>query len=403
MHKGVNEIVGIGIIGPPPTQEYGVLKVTDLDHVVLPLDISHLDLKFRVEGHDVFCQHEGGCLTHVIPRVVGDNQFEAFVPHFAVPGLFHALGRLFQIKFVDRNVAVVRESLHIRVCGHDHEAVEHVLLVGLPVKGVQEGFPHVDIREKVGRNAFAVEGGAADIRIACGIDFQAEHACRKGQLRDLIQPEALHGLDLRHVGGIHDNTVGVSALEHEFSGAPLFHVLDDGGLDLGFGPPVVVKPLKNELFGRLPEFHGVGACAILDFLERLMTRSRVVVRGGVLDLAVPAAFGHGPLLIQDRRSRVAENTHQGRIGLWQVENNLVPSGFDGPVDGLEDSLDDLAITVTRGTAAGQGLKKHPHGTAVRIHDHVPFEAVHHVLRGHLAAFVKPHSFADGKGVCLAVL
>ncbi len=301
--------MGIGIIGAPTAQEDRILKATNLDHIVLPFNVSDLHLEFRVEGHDVFRQHQRCCLTHLVPRVIGDNHLEAFFPHLASPGLFHVLCRLLQVKSIHGNILVVREALHIRIGRHDHQVIEDVLLVCLPVKCVLEGLPRVDVRKEVGWNAIAVELTTADIRIAGGIDFPAEHPCRKGQLWDLVKSQALHGFHLRHVRGVDHDPVRVTALEHELSGAPFFHVLDDGGLDFGLRPPVVFKPLEDELFGRFPEFHSERPCAIFDFLQRLMTRRRIVVLRGILDLAVPGAPGNSPLFVQNGRGRVAQYAH----------------------------------------------------------------------------------------------
>ncbi len=86
-----------------------------------------------------------------------------------------------------------------------------------------------------------------------------------------------------------------------------------------------------------------------------------------------------------------------------MEDDLVPSGFHSLVDRLENALDDLPVLVPGGTSAGQGLQEHPHGTAVRIHNHVPFKAVNHIFRSHLPALMKLHALADDKSIGLSIL
>ena len=174
VHEGVEKIVRIGIVSPPSDEKDRVLEVTVLDQVVFPLHIANLDLELGIERHDVFGQHVGGGFTHLVARVVSDDHFKALLPHLSVPGLLHGLFGLGQIKGIDRNLLVKGQPLHVGAGGHDHQVVEDIMLVSIPVKGVQKGPADVDVGKKVRWNAVAVELAAADVGITGGVDLLAK-------------------------------------------------------------------------------------------------------------------------------------------------------------------------------------------------------------------------------------
>ena len=309
MHKRIDKIVRVGIVGPPAAQKHRVLKIANFNDIVFPFDIAHIDSKFGIQGHDIFSQHHGGSFTHLIARVMGDDHLKAFFPHLAVPGLLHIFGGFFQIKFIHRHFDMVWQTFYIRAGGHDDQIVKDVFLVSVAVKSVQKRFAHIDIGEKVRRDALAVQFAAADIRVAAWVDSATEHSGGIRQLGHLINAESLHGLDFRHIGCVDHNAIGITILKHQLAGAPFFDILDNTGFNLGCGAPVPVKAFKDKLLGGFPVLQLIRTGSVFDFLQRLVAGRRIVVFGSILNVAVPAAFGDGPFFVDNRGRRITHNAH----------------------------------------------------------------------------------------------
>ena len=49
-----------------------------------------------------------------------------------------------------------------------------------------------------------------------------------------------------------------------------------------------------------------------------------------------------------------------------MKNNRVAFGFNGPIDGVEDTGYDFTVLIPRRAIASKGLEQHPHGTAVLV-------------------------------------
>lgn len=121
--------------------------------------------------------------------------------------------------------------------------------------------------------------------------------------------------------------VGVTVLEHQFTGASLLYVLDNSPLQPGPGSPVSLEPLEDAISVRFPGLHHVSVGPVGKLLKRLVAGSRVVEFGGIFDVPVPATLGYGPFLVQDNRRCVNEYPHERGIGPWQVKDDPIPFGL----------------------------------------------------------------------------
>ena len=178
----------------------------------------------------------------------------------------------------------------------------------MPIIGMEESFPDIDIREEIRRDTLPVQFSAADTGVAGGIDFLAKHCTGYRQLRDFMGFNPFHGLNFGYKGFWNVNAVGISVLKHQFSCAPFRYILHDGVFQFRFGSPVALEPLKYKLFSGLPDLQFIGPGAIGDALQGFFAFCRFVIFCGIGDVAVPASLGDGPFFVDDAGRSVAKDT-----------------------------------------------------------------------------------------------
>ena len=303
MVEGKNKIMRVGVVAGPAAGEKRQFAVPRLLNVNRPVHAVQVHMEARVYGLYVPLQRLAGQLAHVVAGIIGEREPEPLVPD----GPFVSLAEIFSGALAAELVAgdaggVAGYPGRYRAFCPGGLALKPVVEVAVIVERAGESPAHVEVREKVGRDALAVQLAGAQVRVSRGADMEGEkeHRVRYQARQVVVDYYAFQPAHLRLVAARQVYDVGVAGLEHKLPGAEILHGLHYNAPQARGPAPVAPGGVQYGLLvTAVPASRHEGAGAV-GGVEKPGT-----LRGAVAEVAqrfvgaVPFAPGDAPFLVHD--------------------------------------------------------------------------------------------------------